>query len=59
MESLPMYIVKIGDDYLADHVGLFATQELAMAFIRNLIDEDMGYTLRDFQIIRVKPKSEY
>ncbi|WP_165776077.1 hypothetical protein [Cyanobacterium aponinum] len=54
MESLPVYIVKLGQSYLSDYVGLFATKELAYQWItENDLDKE------NCQVIRLIPKNEY
>lgn len=49
-----MYIVKLGQSYLSDYVGLFATKEEASQWItENDLDKE------NCQVIRVIPKTEY
>lgn len=49
-----MYIVKLGQSYLADYVGCFATKELAELWI-----EDNDLSSENCQIIRIIPKGQY
>jgi hypothetical protein len=52
--ELSMYVVKLGQSYVADYVGCFATKELAIQWI-----EDNDLDLKNCQIIRIIPKTEY
>ncbi|WP_342597664.1 hypothetical protein VKI21_06770 [Cyanobacterium aponinum UTEX 3222] len=49
-----MYIIKLGQSYMADYVGLFDTKTEANQWL-----EDNDYEPRNCSIIRVKDKTEY